>query len=185
MLWNYWVKIGRRRETAEKVVRAVWVLFMCAVLCVGLCSCGEKYKSAAEAFGVFADAYGSLPAGKLYLSEAKEWEKEYLSDDIVYSLYANIKGECEYDHVAECAIYLSSSIDEFYEVAVFICYDNSGVEEVAKMCHRRIDIAKRLHTLVDTEAIENSRVEIHGNTVIMSVLPDKEKTARAHRAVGR
>ena len=158
------------------------LVFFLALSCFG---CSDKYKSAEEAFSVFSDAYGNLPAGKLYLSRSSEWEDTYLPEEIIYSLYEGINGECEYDYVAESAIYLSTSLYNFYEVAIFICHSNSDTEAVAKMCHKRIDVARRLHSYANTDAIENARVEIHGRMVIMCVLPDAEGTARAFRALAR
>ena len=186
---NYRVKRLCRCETvatAEKAARAVTV-FLCIFILLPfiLCGCGDKYENAREVYEIFSQAYGDLPRGALYFSEAEEWEDGYLSDETVYSLYGDAEGNTEFDNVESAAIYLSNTLDTFYEFAIFICYDNYSASEVAKMCHKRIDEVRRLHTFVDISAVKNARVEIHGRVVIMSILPSEENTARAFRAVGR
>ena len=150
-----------------------------------LSGCTKKYDNARALFDEFCDVYGTLPAGKLFVSTANEWDEEYLSDEIIYSMYTDTRGVCYYDLVAESAIYLCSSPDVFCEFAVFICRDNTDTQAVAKMCHARIDMARELRNLVNTEYSESARVEIFGNVVVMSVLPDAKKAEKAISLLSR
>ncbi len=162
--------------------------------------CAKKYDDARALFDEFCAIYGELPAGKLYSSEASEWEKDYLPDNVVYSMYGasdgfgddgdssddgENSGASAYDYVEECVIYLSSSLDTFYELAVFICRDNTSTQAVARMCHSRIGEVLALRQLIDTECAENARVVVIGNAVIMSVLPNAKKTETAIKALTR
>ena len=166
-------------------LRGVALFLSCAALFAlfSLAGCSQKYDSAKAAFLDFSSAYGTLPVGKLFLSAANEWEKEYLSEEIIAALYTDARGNSEFGHVADCAVYLGSSLDTYYELAIFICYDNSSADSVARMCATRLDAASRLRDTVDTNALENAIIEIHGRTVIMSALPDAEATRRALAAL--
>ena len=154
--------------------------------------CAKKYDDAMGLFDEFCSVYGELPAGRLYSSEASEWEKEYLPDKVVYSMYGEVyggesdnSGESAYDYVEQSVIYLSSSLDTFSELAVFICRDNTSTQAVAKMCHSRIDEVLALRQLIDTECAQNARVVVVGNAVIMSVLPNTQKAENAIKALTR
>ena len=162
----------------------------CSILALLVFSgCARKYDDARALFDEFCSVYGELPAGKLYSSEASEWDKDYLPDSIVYSMYGasdgvygdegDNSGASAYDYVEESVIYLCSSLDTFCELAVFICRDNTSTQAVARMCHARIGEVLALRQLIDTECAENARVAVIGNAVIMSVLPDAKKVETA------
>ena len=161
-------------------------LFGCALFALfTLSGCTTRYDNARVLFEDFCDIYGTLPAGKLYTSASCEWEDGYLPDEIVYSMYTDERGECYYDLVIDSAIYLCSSQDEFCELAVLVCRDNTDTQAVAKMCRIRMDSVLRLRGLVDTENAENAQIQIFGNVVIMSALPDTEKAQKALRALSK
>ena len=152
----------------KRAVRSLLLVLVSALL---LFSCAQSKKGCQE---IFSENYGKseLSAGRLYLLKAKEWEDAYLSSELFSSLYATPYYEdasIEMACLEDCAVYLSSSLDSFCEIGIFLCYSNTDTERIAKMCHRRISLVSSLKQ-ADAEALKNARVEIKGHYVIYSLI---------------
>ena len=182
--------MGQKKEGRAAHFSAFLCVFLCCVLTLSafaLSGCSPSFDTgdARVLFSEFQSVYGNLGAGVTLYSDAQEWEKEYLSDEVIYSLYSDADGDCDYDLVQESAVFLSSSFDTYAELAVFICYGNTDTEAVAQMCARRIDAACRLRDYTDVSAAENAKILIIGNAVIMCALPNTERADEALRALQR
>ncbi len=153
-------------------------LFLIFLSCLVLFSCNAK-RSCRDIFEEYSRSYKGLFSGALYLSDAREWEDGYLSPELFSSLYDGADKRSERDKIEECAIYLSSSIDNFCEVGIFLCYGNNDAESVAKMCHRRIFLICETKKSESYSVKENSRVMIFGRYVIYAIQPDKKANERA------
>lgn len=153
-------------------------LFLILLSCLALFSCNAK-RSCQDIFLEYSHSYKGLFSGKLYLSTANEWDDGYMSDELFSSLYDGIDKKSERDKIEECAIYLSSSMESFCEVGVFLCYGNVDAESVAKMCHRRIFLVSETRKNEGYSVKENSTVTIFGRYVIYAIQPDKKASERA------
>jgi hypothetical protein len=182
--------MGRKKEGGAVHFSAFLCVFLCCVLSLSafaLSGCAPSFDTgdARLLFSEFRSVYGDFGAGITLYSDAQEWEKEYLSDEVIYSLYSDADGGCDYDLVQESAVFLSSSFDTYAELAVFICYGNTDTDAVAQMCARRIDAACRLRDYTDASAAENAKILTIGNAVIMCALPDRIRADEALRVLQR
>lgn len=100
-----------------------------------LSACGGTAASPATLLSEMA-VLGDFPAGRLYDSEAAEFEENYMPEGMGERLYA-IRGYDELSHVERYAVYLGSGLDSVFEAAVFDCKDAASLSEVAEMCRVR------------------------------------------------
>ena len=156
------------------LIRAL-LIFLCPLL---IFSCTAK-RTPKDIFEEYSQAYDNLYSGSLYSSDAMEWEDGYLSDDLFSSLYDEPNKRSEREKIEKCAVYLSSSMDRFCEVGIFLCYGNGDAESVAKMCHRRIFLVSETQNGGDYSARESSSVMIFGRYVIYTIQPNKKESEKA------
>ena len=153
----------------KRAIKLVSVVLLSALM---LFSCADSSGGCKE---MFTSLYtkSELPVGRLYLLTAKEWEDGYLSSELFSSLYSTPQQDAsaEMSRIEDCAVYLSSSLDTFCEIGIFLCYSNTDTEQIGKMCHRRISLVSSARGYTDISALENARVEIKGRYVIYSLLP--------------
>ncbi len=154
----------------RKKIRLASVALIFALM---LFSCAGSGTSCKE---MFTSLYGKseLSVGRIYLLSAKEWEDGYLSDELFSSLYSTPPQDdasAEMARIEDCAVYLSSSLDAFCEIGIFLCYSNTDTAQIAKMCQRRISLISSMRGYTEASALKNARVEIKGRYVIYSLLP--------------
>lgn len=128
-------------------------------------SCGaKKDRGAEETLLEFIGALPDLPPGSLYLSEAALYDEEKpLTNELLRSLYAKADASLEYEGlVREAALYLGSSPDAPFEVAVFVCLANSDTDALLEMCRRRAALVSRLFP----DAGQTARYFVLDNLVI-------------------
>ena len=159
----------------KRLTAKIFLVFLCTLI---LFSCTAK-RSCREIFEDYSRSYKALYSGALYTSEAREWEDGYISDELFSSLYDGADGKSERDRIEECAVYLSSSMESFCEVGIFLCYGNADAESVAKMCHRRIFLISETKKGEGYSYKENSSVMIFGRYVVYTIQPDKRASERA------
>lgn len=104
------------------------MLFLCS-------ACSDAATSPAALLSAMAEE-GKFPAGRLYDSEASDFEEHYMPSGMGETLYA-IRGYDELSHVERYAVYLGSGLDTVFEAAVFDCKDLPSVSEVSEMCRVR------------------------------------------------
>ncbi len=154
----------------KRAIKLMSVVLLSALM---LFSCAGSSVSCKE---MFTSLYGKneLSVGKLYLLTAKEWEDGYLSGELFSSLYSvppQDDASAEMARIEDCAVYLSSSLDAFCEIGIFLCYSNTDTAQIAKMCQRRISLVSSAKGYTGASDLKNARVEIKGRYVIYSVLP--------------
>ena len=143
-----------------------------------LFSCGAKSeRSAEDTLRAFTRALPHLPSGSLYLSNAAVYDAEKpLTKELLLSLYAKEDGTLEYEgRVSEAALYLGSSPEAPFEVAVFVLLGNSDADALLRMCRRR---AALLSSLFPT-AEKNARCFILDNLLIFCVCSDPAAAEKA------
>ncbi len=126
-----------------KKLRFISVFLLIALLF----SCGvKKDRGAKDTLREFIGALPDVPPGSLYLSEAALYDEEKpLTSELLLSLYAKEDGTLEYEGlVREAALYLGSSPDTPFEVAVFVSFANTDTDALLEMCHRRAALVERV-----------------------------------------
>ncbi len=143
-----------------------------------LFSCGaKKDRVAKDTLYEFIGALPALPSGSLYLSEAALYDEEKpLTNELLLSLYAKADGsmECE-GLVREAALYLGSSPDAPFEIAVFVLFANSDTDALLRMCRRRASLVSGLFP----EAEKNARYFLLDNLLVFCLSPDPSAAERA------
>ena len=174
------------KEHSYNAVRWIMRKLICfcliALSCVYLVSCGEQL-CARDVFVSFADGYGEMPCGILYDSDCEEWEEGFFSETMQKNLYMRSDGTSEMEHVANCAVYLGSYQNEFYECGIFYCNSHNEAKQVAKMCLRRIDTVKGIRSMDESalslSSLEGAFVRVSGKLCVYSIMPDNDRASDA------
>lgn len=156
-----------------------WIgILLIAVLLLALPSCGEEKGARATLDGILPEL-GPLPAGRLYDSEAAEWEDTYLDRALVTALFARADGTSEWEGRVEAgALYLASHAEPYLEVAVLLCYGSADCRAVIEMCLRRAALVTARLSLPDEAVTVVSR----GRTVVLLLAEDEEVRDRFSRS---
>ena len=154
------------------------------LLTLALSACGGGRSSSAEDLAAeFADAYGSLPAGKLYLSEAEEWEEGYISDELCAALFGEEQLLLNEGDGLKFCIWLGESRETAAEFAIFVCGSRSEAERISELCLLRIGrLGSPTYGTADNSAADSAFVTVSGKAVVYAAMPDR---ASAERAVKR
>jgi hypothetical protein len=105
-------------------------------LCFLLVGCSSPPQDANAALREFTAAYGTLPMGNYYSIADGSIDKAR-----VLKLY-DPDGHLSEGKLLDAALYLGSSFDEVFELAVFDCAGSDAAIEVAELCHRRAELLK-------------------------------------------
>lgn len=130
----------KKRKHSRKGPKPVWrrLLFLSLPLLLSLlfAGCSGTETPPKERLLAWMERYESLPAGKLYSSEAKAWEADYMPPEMAATLY-DLRGFSELAHAEGYAFYLPQKENAFTELAVFCAKDESGVRDIIDACRTR------------------------------------------------
>lgn len=162
--------------------RKFLLLFLSASVLL-LCSCARTDATPAQVLSALIDAEISLPAGQVYLSSAPEDDAAYLSPDLMAALYGEGELPWQLSLVEDYGLFLSTA-QHPCEFAVFRARARSDTDDVAAMCHVRLD-ALRIHYKNTSYAAytQNARVVVSGNYVLLLISSDTEHALRAAKGV--
>ena len=159
-------------------MRRIWrFLALGLAMALFLASCGRRgEKSAEEILREICEAAGELPEGAIYRLAAEEGEADYLSPQLVHSLYGEEGDEILASKIlADAALYLSSFASP-YEIAVFHTYSRSDADSVAAMCLSRADELQVARHRTEWESLVSSlRIVVRGRWVVVLVTDNQEE----------
>ncbi len=114
-------------------------LLAMAVLLACLVGCAHGTRTASEELAALLGENIRLPKGRLYTSEAKDYEGGLVLDGpLLRTLYARDDGRCEYEgHVESGAVFLGTEGEGYTEIGLFLCYGSADSRLLAEMCRRR------------------------------------------------
>ncbi len=168
-------------------MRKIIGYLVCLPLVFSLCSCAKQNVTVEQILLALTEAEIGLPAGQIYLSSASEEQATYLSPDLIAALYGQGEPPWQLSLIEDYGLFLSTA-QHPCEFAVFRCYAHSDTDEVAAMCHVRLD-ALRIH-YKDTQYatqyayyVQNARVVVIGNYVLLLISSDPEHAFRAAKGV--
>ena len=162
--------------------KRILLLFLTIPLIL-LCSCAHADPTPAQVLDALTKAEIGLPAGHVYLSAAPEDHEAYLSPDLMAALYGEGELPWQLSLIEDYGLYLSTA-QHPCEFAVFRTYARSDTDDVAAMCHVRLD-ALRAH-YKDTQYayyVHNARVIVIGKYVLLLISSDTEHALRAAKGV--
>lgn len=116
----------------------------------------------------------ALPAGTIYDSDAADWEKEALPNNIRRNLYQNQDGESAFSLADSYAVFFASGIGGG-EAAVFIAEDPAMREGIGEICAMRLSLLRS--NLSDGD--RGACVLHEGDAVILLFLPGSEEIWKA------
>lgn len=162
--------------------KRILLLFLTVPL-IYLCSCAHADPTPAQVLDALTKAEIGLPAGHVYLSAAPEDQEVYLSPDLMAALYGQGELPWQLSLIEDYGLYLSTA-QHPCEFAVFRTYARSDTDDVAAMCHVRLD-ALRAH-YKDTQYanyVHDARVIVIGKYVLLLISSDTEHALRAAKGV--
>lgn len=136
-----------------------------------LFACGRTPAPSAL-FEEFCKAYGDMPAGQVYRSSAREWEKGYLSPVLAEALFLEDNGENAFSLCSEYLVFLSTSF-EGGEIAFLSCKGSADAVRIAEMCASRIARVRQVKP--GSAMLQEACVLRSGNTVALLMLPDNAR----------
>lgn len=156
------------------------LILCCLLLSVG---CAPDSPAPEQVLAALVEAEIGLPAGQVYLASAEAHEVSYLSDGMICDLYGNGELPWQLSLVQDYGIFLSSA-QHPCEFAAFLCYSRSDTDQVATMCHARLDALRAHYNGTDFASYtQNARVAVVGRYVLLMVSSDAENALRAARRV--
>ncbi len=171
----------------------VTILIFCIMLLS--VSCAGEQASAAQVLDALVDSEIGLPAGQIYLSGAQEHDAAYLSPDLMAALYGQGEPPWQLSLIEDYGFYLSTA-QHPCEFAVFRTYARSDTDEVAAMCLTRLDALRTYykdtpyatqyatqHATQYAYYLENARVVVMGNYVLLLISSDTEHAIGAAKRV--
>ncbi len=112
------------------------------LLCLFLTACENSPLSAGERLARIQDLALDLPAHRLYDSASAIHESTYMPEGMAASLY-DLSGYSELSHAESYAFCLSAHRDGFFECALFLAKDTSGVSELCDAVRVRGEFLSR------------------------------------------
>lgn len=159
------------------------IIVTIAAILASLVSCGTADLPIGRLGERFSDLYGELPAGRLYTTEANEWEEGYLSPELSEALFG-IDATEEVVGLRDFCVYLGGSRDSVAEFGIFICESRSDAEAVSELCLYRLSTLRSpTYGAADTSAVDTAFVQVSGGTVIYAAMPNAESARRAADAL--
>lgn len=136
----------------------------------------------------------NLPAGRVYTSKSSPGAVDYLSSSLLGMLYGtsgeNYSPKSVFSRTESISIWVSSG---FYatEFAVFHCKNDKDSAEIADLCLSRIDSmrsfinanSQKLSLEESKITLDNAKVKIIGEYVIMAICEDSEAAIEAAKEV--
>ena len=155
-------------------MKRVLILLMAFFSLFSLLSCSSSESLPPDLlFEEIEKSYGSLPAGIVLDSRAREWEEKYLDAETVESLFGHEK---TYKEAVESAyLYLAASLTSYEEIAVLECYTSDKARRMAGIFAER----NRVLALLEEEQLE-AQILCNGRTVVYCRLAN---TVRAKGAI--
>lgn len=142
-------------------------LFLCLFIITASISSCKSSKEPREIILALIEAEANNPDGQIYHLFANEWEAEYLSNEMLLSLYGFDRGM---RGLSGGAVYLSK-FKHPCEFAIFVCESTSSTEDISLYLHNRIkllsDNAEESAKLCNMSA-EEYRTYISSAAVIIS-----------------
>lgn len=162
--------------------KRIFSLFL--IFCLfSLSACSRHSPAPEQVLCALVEAEIGLPPGQIYLSDAEAHEGVYISDDMISSLYGNGELPWQLSLVQDYGIFLSSA-QHPCEFAAFLCYSRSDTDQVATMCHARLDALRAHYNGTDYASyMQNARVAVVGRYVLLLVSSDADHAIDAARRV--
>lgn len=162
--------------------KRIFSLFL--IFCLfSLSACSHHSPTPEQVLCALIEAEIGLPPGQIYLVSAEAHEDSYLSDDTISDLYGNGELPWQLSLVQDYGIFLSSA-QHPCEFAVFLCYSRSDTDQVATMCHARLDTLRAHYKGTEYEShTQNARVAVVGRYVLLIISSDAENALRSARRV--
>ena len=144
-----------------------------------LASCARSDATPEQVLDALTKAEIGLPAGQVYLASAPEDDAAYLSPDLMAALYTEGEPPWQLALLKDYGLFLSTA-QHPCEFAVFCTYARSDTDEIAAMCHARLDDL-RVHYKDTPYAayLEQARVVVMGKYVLLIISSDTEHAVRA------
>ena len=120
-------------------IKRLLILIISFALLFSAFGCGKKSAGAKEILDEILKDFSILPTGDFYLAGAEEGGENYLSSDMIKTLYGDEAESDAFEAVEDFAIFLSSRVFPF-EVAVFRCVSASEAARVYLMCKNRAEL---------------------------------------------
>lgn len=172
----------------SKNARLLVSLFLAICILPFFSSCNSQQDvSSADLLSAMLSASKNLPAGRIYTTKSTPGAPDYLSDDLLASLYGTDGYPSVFGRIKEISIWTCSG---FYatEFAAFLCNTSVDAEEIADLCLGRIDDMRRFlnensaKLSLDAYAVSglnSAKVIITGRCVIMAVCADADTALNA------
>ncbi len=158
-----------------RIIDMLLILSLCAGLLSALGACGTQ-PSPQDAMHLFAARY-PLPAGRIYISDAAEFEEGYLAPARFDLLYARSDGGSDLEDIQSYALFFGTSSRLVSEMGIFLCPDRDAALEVAGMLRGRITRILMMKE-ADFSCAADARIELYGSVVVYTVLPDNSAAVR-------
>lgn len=146
-------------------MKKISALFIFLSLILAVFSCGKEPPSAERLLSDFISSYGAF--GVSYSEGVAEGEAGYIDGSFFSTLYGK-----EADFESDYAVFLSSSVSEVYEAAVFVTSDESSRLYIEEL------VSERLFLLAKMGFGESSLFLVRGGVIFYSTLPDPERAER-------
>lgn len=165
--------------------RLLCILVLCPLLLCTGCQRGDP--APADVLAALTEAEIGLPAGQIYLSSASQEDAAFLPPDLISALYGEGELPWQLSQIKDYGFFLSTA-QHPCEFAVFRTYAHSDTDDVAAMCHARLD-ALRVHYKDSQYAaqyahyLQQARVVVIGNYVLLLISADAEHALRAAKGV--
>ena len=151
-------------------------IILLAIIITFLSSCSQKDISVNDILSKMVACETNAPAGRVYFSSAKFGDEHFASESLLSALFGK---EIE---MAESFAFRISSFAMPYEYAIFKC-SSEDTNDIAKMCHRRIESVKRLALREGEDTNISSRVYVSGGYVIMLITDSNDTLLDAAKSV--
>lgn len=145
---------------------------LCLCLCLLLSGCGAGREGPGARFDAFCASYCDLPAGRLYRSDAEEWEAEAMPPSLIRRMYTEESGENCFSLCRDYAVYLCGGTGGG-EVAFLRCATRADAVRVCHMGEERIALVRRV--CPDAAILQGACVLRYGCDVVILLLPDNER----------
>lgn len=120
----------------------------------------------------------TLPAGRLFNSEASEWDETHMPPALCATLFDRFAENNYESCIVSCAFFLSTGFDAVSEIDVFLCHSVGDAKEIAAMCQSRIRRMSQKEYEVNTDCYKTAFVGIYGKTVVLCAVEDAERAKK-------
>ena len=128
-----------------------------------------------DTYRQLVEAYGSLPYGLYFETDAKEWEEHYFPTETVEDIFGS--AEEFYRAVQEGCFYMAGAPTLHEEIAVLLCYSSEDALRLAGQLSGR-DKNLRIMETAEGDAL-NAIFVCHGRRLLYCRLKDAERAREA------